>query len=115
MDPTASFLDRLFSNRKSVLLDFIITMFYRISVFNANSADPDQTPQDAESDQGLHRLPLSFYRTQDINWLTVNIDIFIHFSTKTYVTGNQKHMLWILIRSVSAGASDVYRNVRMFL
>ena len=34
-------------------------MFIEISVLNANSADPDQTPQYAASDQGLHCLLMS--------------------------------------------------------
>ena len=32
----------------------------KISAFNANSEDPDQTPRSAASDLGLHYLPLSF-------------------------------------------------------
>ena len=30
-----------------------------MSVVNANSVDPDQTPQNAASDLGLHCLPMS--------------------------------------------------------
>ena len=33
--------------------------FLEITAFNANSTDPDQTPQNAASDLGLHCLPLS--------------------------------------------------------
>ena len=37
----------------------------------ANSIDPDQTPQNAASDQGLHCLPViqQFYKhSQAVNW-----------------------------------------------
>ena len=46
-------LDRSISNIRDVWLVFIIAMFIEIPVFNANSADPDQTPQNAASDLGL--------------------------------------------------------------
>ena len=36
----------------------IINMFYRSSLFSANSEDSDQTPRSAASDQGLHCLPM---------------------------------------------------------
>ena len=40
-------------------------------VTSANSAAPDQTPQNAASDQGLHRLPLIQQfctRSQAVKW-----------------------------------------------
>ena len=41
-----------------VWLLFIITYcFIEIIVFNANSVDPDQMPQNVASDLGLHFLP----------------------------------------------------------
>ena len=40
-----------------------------ISVCNANSVDPDQTPRSAASDLCLHCLPMSFYETVGINGL----------------------------------------------
>ena len=38
----------------------IITIFIEIPVFNANTADPDQTSRSAASDHGLHcsQMPL---------------------------------------------------------
>ena len=39
---------------KNVWLVFIIIMLYRSSLFNANSADPDQTPHSLASDLSLH-------------------------------------------------------------
>ena len=33
--------------------------FFEIPIYNANSVDPDQTPQNAASDQGLHCLQMS--------------------------------------------------------
>ena len=35
-------------------LFFFLPYFIEIPVFNANSADPDQTPRSAASDLGLH-------------------------------------------------------------
>ena len=53
-----SFLDRSISNRRSVWLVFIITMFYRKSVFYANSVDPDQMQRSAASDLDLNCLQM---------------------------------------------------------
>ena len=44
---------------KGVKSVFIVTMFYRNLVFNANSVDPDQMPHSAASDLGLHCLSVS--------------------------------------------------------
>ena len=38
-------------------------------VFDANGEDPDETPQDAASDLGIHSLPMSLYGTLGINVL----------------------------------------------
>ena len=48
-----------FSNMK--VADWLIfsPCFINISIFNANSVDPDQTPRCAASDLGLNCLPLS--------------------------------------------------------
>ena len=42
----------------SVLL---LPCFIKIPIFNANNVNPDQTPQNAASDQGLHCLPMSCF------------------------------------------------------
>ena len=52
-------LDRSILNIRGVWLVFIIPCFIEIHVFNANSVDPDQTPQNAASDLGLHCLLMS--------------------------------------------------------
>ena len=39
--------------------------------FKAINVDPDQTPRSVASDQGLYCLPMSFYKTPDINGLMV--------------------------------------------
>ena len=52
-------LDGSIPKRMGVWLISIITMFYRIPVFDANSEDPDQTPRSAASDLGRHCLPMS--------------------------------------------------------
>ena len=41
--------------------------FIEIPVFNANSADPDQTPRPAASDLGLHSLPMPLYWDARLN------------------------------------------------
>ena len=43
-------LDRSISSRKDVWLYFLITMLYRIPLFNANSADSDYTPRSVAFD-----------------------------------------------------------------
>ena len=40
-----------------------------ISVFYANSVDPDQTPRSAASDLGLHCLPLSLLWDARLKWV----------------------------------------------
>ena len=47
----------------------LLLCFIDISVFNASSVDPDQTPHSAASDLGLHCLQMSFYVTLGINLL----------------------------------------------
>ena len=63
------FLDRSISYIWGVWLVIIISCFVEIPERNANSVDPDQTPRSAASDQRLHCLPLSFYRTLGLNGL----------------------------------------------
>ena len=46
-------------------------MFYRLSVLNANCVDPDQTPQDAASDLGLHYLPVPLLWEARLKWVKV--------------------------------------------
>ena len=42
-------------------------------VFNANSADPDQTPHYAASDLDLHCLPMSLLWDATHKWVKLNI------------------------------------------
>ena len=42
--------------------------FIEIPDFNANSADPDQTPRSAASDLGLHCLPMSLLLDARCKW-----------------------------------------------
>ena len=48
---------------KECLVSFskVLPCFKAISVLNANSVDPDQTPRSAASDLGLHCLPMSIF------------------------------------------------------
>ena len=47
----------------------VITLLYAyIPVPNANSVDPDQTPQNAASDPGLHCLPMSYLWDASLKW-----------------------------------------------
>ena len=48
---------------------FLLSCFVEISDFYANSVDPNQTPQSAASDQGLHCLQMSLYWTLGLNGL----------------------------------------------
>ena len=45
-------------------------MMVGISDVNENSLDSDLTPRSLASNQGLHRLSMSFYGTLGINGLT---------------------------------------------
>ena len=60
-------MDCSISNLRGVWYIFIICI--EMSLFNANSVDPDQMPHYVASDLGLHCLPKSFYGTQDMNVL----------------------------------------------
>ena len=60
-------LDRSISNRRSIWLVFIITMFIEISVFNAKSVDSDQTPHSTVSDLVYTVCSCPFYGTPGIN------------------------------------------------
>ena len=67
-------LDKSISYIKGVWLDFIIIMFHKISEFNANRVDPDQTLHSAASDPGLHYLCLSHSWDARLNhWILQNI------------------------------------------
>ena len=65
-------LDRSIFYIKGVWLVFIIIMFCRISKFNANSVDPDQTPRSAASDLGLRCLPMSFLWDARLKWVNTS-------------------------------------------
>ena len=48
-----------FSVQRVSGLLFLLLLLVENSAFNANSADPDQTPHSVASDLGLHCLPMS--------------------------------------------------------
>ena len=50
-----------FKKIRGIWLDFTITIFYRIPVFNSNSADHDQMPHSVASDLGLCCLPMPHF------------------------------------------------------
>ena len=56
-------LDRYISSKRGVCLVFLLfpccTEIPVVTVLNANSVDPDQTPRSAASDLGLHCFPTS--------------------------------------------------------
>ena len=52
-------LDQPISSLKDVWSAFIIIMFYKMLVFNANSVATDHTPRSVASDLGLQCLPMS--------------------------------------------------------
>ena len=70
-------LDQVISDRRDSLLDFIITVFIGISVFNADSVDPDQTPRSVASDPGQHCLLMSLLWDAGHKW--VNLSFCFHF------------------------------------
>ena len=61
--------DPSISNIRGVWLVFIITIFYKNSVLNANSVDPGQTPRSAASDLGLHCLQMSLLLDARHKWV----------------------------------------------
>ena len=65
--------DRSISNIRGVWLVCIIVMFYRNSCFNANSVDPDQTPQHAASDLGLDCLRMSLLWDARVKWVKTDL------------------------------------------
>ena len=64
-----SSLDRSIFNIRGVWIVLLITMFNIISVSNANSEDPDQTPHSVSSDLGLHCLPMSLLWDARLKWV----------------------------------------------
>ena len=53
-------LDWSISNRTDVWLVFTITMVCKENIgLNVKKVNPDQTPQNAASDMGIHFLPMS--------------------------------------------------------
>ena len=63
-------LDQSISSRRNVWIIFLLLLcFKEIPAFNANSAGPDQTPQNVASDLGLHCLPLSLLRDARFKWI----------------------------------------------
>ena len=66
-------LDRSFSNRRGVWLFFLLLLcFIEISVFNANSVDPDPTSHSAASDLGLYCLLLSRLWITRHKWVSLH-------------------------------------------
>ena len=61
-------LDRFISNRRSVWLVLMITIFVEFLVFNSKSVEPNQTPRSAASDLYLHCLPMSLLWDARIKW-----------------------------------------------
>ena len=73
-------MDRSIS--KSSLVFSLFLCFIEIPVFNVNSVDPDQTPQNAASDLGLHCLPVTLLgliiKLKWVNALRVMPEIRMH-------------------------------------
>ena len=65
-------LDRSISNKRSAWLVFLLPCFIEIPVVNANSVDPDQTPQNAASDLGLHCLQMSLLGDARHKWINTS-------------------------------------------
>ena len=64
----------------------VLPCFIKMLVINANRVDPDQTPQNAASDLGLHCLPMSHlwdarhkWVNQEMKALSVELDHLLAF------------------------------------
>ena len=66
-----NFLDRSNSSRRGAWVVKIITIFYKISVLNANSVDPDQMPRTVASDLSLHCLQMSLLWDPRHKWVNM--------------------------------------------
>ena len=68
MDSTLTFWTGPFPiKRVSGYLLLLLPCFIEISIFNANSEAPDQTPRYAASDLDIHWLPMSLGRINVVN------------------------------------------------
>ena len=54
MDSSIQLFGPVYFQKQGIWLVFILTMFYKNSVVNENSVDPDQMLQNVASDLGLH-------------------------------------------------------------
>ena len=66
-------LDRSISSSRGVWLVLFLPCFIEIPVFNANSVNPDQMPQFAASDLGLHCLLMSFLLDARHKWANTGV------------------------------------------
>ena len=57
------------TSRRDVWLFLLIVCLVIVSIFDAYSVDPDQTPRSVASDLGLHCLRTSLFRALGINEL----------------------------------------------
>ena len=77
-------MDRSIFNRRGVWFVYTCVLwpcFIEISVFNANSVDPDQTPRFAASDLGPHCLPMPYLLWEArLKWVNIRYSrIFLIF------------------------------------
>ena len=77
---------RSISKKGGIRLILINTMFYRVSVLNANCVDPDQTPRSAASDLGLHYLPMSLLWDARLTWVNYTpLSFHVSFDKRSYL------------------------------
>ena len=64
-------LDPFIPKRRNIWVFLVSPCFIEITVFNANSVDPDQTPRSAASDLCLHFLPVSLLWDARHKWVMI--------------------------------------------
>ena len=71
MDSSTYDLINSISKLKGCLVCFYYYNIREFSLFNANSVDHDQTPQNVVSDLGLCCLPMSFLWDAILKWVKI--------------------------------------------
>ena len=100
MDFSTITLEQSIFNEQNICLVFIITMFYMILVFNANSVDSDQMLYSAGSDLGLHYLPMSLLWDARHNWVVDSHYLGPRNSLKCFKISVPRHIRFAELRKI---------------
>ena len=96
---SSNFVDWSISNRSDVWLFLVVPCFIKIPVFNANSVDPDQMPQNVAFDLGLHCLPVTLFLDATHKWVRGKENT----SRETTLTWKYLPLLPFLLRNTHKG------------